>query len=42
MLFYFCVVVIRCKIYAICLVESIGGVEKNYEMSSTFVMHGNI
>jgi hypothetical protein len=29
------------KIY-VCLVESIGGVEKNCETSSTFVMHGNM
>ncbi len=26
----------------VCLVESIGGVEKNYEMSSIFVKNGNM
>jgi len=26
----------------VCLVESIGGVEKNYEMSSIFFMHDNM
>lgn len=26
----------------VCLVESIGGVEKNCETSSTFVMHANM